>query len=111
DRCGGPAADTDQRLGLVEELHHGHDLAPLDHKIDASPRVPLVKCAGTEHRRVECAADRQHAVANHLSFEPLWRAPPQPDVFWIEPGICRVELCALDVCGRRHDEFVYRLEP
>src|SRR5262245_35552166 len=70
NRGAGPAADADQRLGLVEELHHRHELASLDHEINASPRVPLVERPGAVERAVESATHCEHAVANRLRLQP-----------------------------------------
>src|SRR6476660_4794864 len=75
-----PAADADQWLGLIEELHHRHQLAPLHHEVDAPPRVSLVKSARAVQRAVEHAADGQHAVTDRLRFKPLRRAPPKPKI-------------------------------
>ena len=55
DGGAGAAADGDEGLRLVEELHHGDELAPLDHEVDAAALVGFFQRAGAEHRwRLAC---------------------------------------------------------
>jgi hypothetical protein len=67
---------ANKRFWLIENLHHGDELAALDHEIDAAPFVRLIERAGAELRAIQLAADCEQAVADDLRFEPTGSESP-----------------------------------
>ena len=103
----GASADADERLGCVEKLHHGDELAAFDGEVDAAAFVVRIQSARAEHAVIEQTGDREDGIAHDFGFETLRNAPTEIFVEGIELFRSRIGLRVLQVGGAGHDEPVH----
>jgi hypothetical protein len=110
DGGGGAAALADEGFGGVEGLHHGDELAALDHEVDAAAGDALVERARAEHRRVELATDGKNAVTEIFGVEAARGEAPEEAIFGIGGEGRGTRAAALLVGGAEHHLFVQGFE-
>ena len=103
DGGAGAAALAGEGFGLIEDLHHGDEVAALDHEVDAAAVLVFVEGAGAIHLGVELTGGGEDGIAHDFRFEPARGEAPETLVLGIERCFFRGGCAALQPGGARHD--------
>ena len=86
DGGAGAASLAGEGLGLIEDLHHWHEAAALDHEVDTAAALSLIEGAGAEHLWVQLTGGSKDRVADDFGFEATGSEARKKFVFGIEGG-------------------------